>query len=164
MKSNDSLADLSESELLQCFGDLIRQDQRRTAQLLAVIAEIDERKLWAKHACSSMFAFCVERFHMSESMTAKRIWAARTARRFPAVLRMVARGELHLSGIQQLAKHLNPDNHRALLGYPEQASCVRRSPARSSTGCRAGSATRCALTHQSATEKQAAGSWHRPRS
>ena len=25
------------------------------------IAEIDERKLWAKHACSSMFALCIER-------------------------------------------------------------------------------------------------------
>jgi len=62
-----------------------------------------------------MFAFCVERFHMSESMTAKRIWAARTARRFPVILQMVDRGELHLSAIMQLAKHLTEDNHRALL-------------------------------------------------
>ena len=106
---------LSERQLLHRFADLVRQDQRHTAQLLAAIAEIDERKLWAKHACPSMFAFCVERFHMSESMTAKRIWAARTARRFPVILQMVARGELHLSAIMQLAKHLTEDNHRALL-------------------------------------------------
>jgi hypothetical protein len=62
-----------------------------------------------------MFAFCVERFHMSESMTAKRIWAARTARRFPVILPMVARGDLHLSAIMKLAKHLTEDNHRGLL-------------------------------------------------
>ena len=115
MRSEDSLANLSERQLLTRFGDLVRKEQRHTAQLLAAIAEIDERKLWAKHACPSMFAFCVERFHMSESMTAKRIWAARTARRFPVILRMVARGELHLSAIVRIAKHLTEDNHRGLL-------------------------------------------------
>ena len=52
---------------------------------------------------------------MSESVTAKRIWAARTAQRFPVVLQMVASGELHLSAIAQLAKHLTEDNHRAVL-------------------------------------------------
>jgi len=52
---------------------------------------------------------------MSESMTAKRLWAARTARRYPVILQMVARGQLHLSAIAKLAKHLTEDNHRALL-------------------------------------------------
>ena len=49
MISNSSLANLSEAELLHRFGGLIREDQRHTAQLLAAIAEIDERKLWAQH-------------------------------------------------------------------------------------------------------------------
>jgi len=115
MKRNDSLANLSERQLLHRFADLVCRDRWNTTQLLAAIVEIDERKLWAKHACSSMFAFCVERFHMSESMTAKRLWAARTARRFPVILQMVARGELHLSAITKIAKHLTEENHRALL-------------------------------------------------
>jgi hypothetical protein len=115
MRTERSLANLSERQLLHRFSDLVRRDQRHTAQLLAAIAEIDERKLWAKHACTSMFAFCVERFHMSESVTAKRLWAARTARRFPVILQMVSRGELHLSAIAQLAKHLTEANHRAVL-------------------------------------------------
>jgi len=54
------VADLSERQLLRHFGNLVRQDLRHTAALLTAIAEIDERKLWAKQACSSMFAFCVE--------------------------------------------------------------------------------------------------------
>jgi len=62
-----------------------------------------------------MFAFCVDRFHMSESMTAKRIWAARTARRFPVIWQMLARGELHLSAIVKIARHLTEDNHREVL-------------------------------------------------
>lgn len=106
---------MSTNASLARFAGLVGQDRVNTAQLLAYIAEIDERKLWAKHACSSMFAFCMERFHMSESVTAKRIWAARTARRFPVVLSMVARGELHLAGLNRLAKHLTQENHEALL-------------------------------------------------
>src|SRR5437870_10743231 len=47
---------------------------------------------------------------MSEQVTAKRIWAARTARRFPVVLEMVERGELHLSALHLLARHLTPQN------------------------------------------------------
>jgi hypothetical protein len=122
MNTNMLLADLSERQLLQRFDDLVRRDRANTAQLLAHIAEIDARKLWAKHACPSMFAFCMERFHMSESVTAKRIWAARTARRFPVILSMVASGELHLSGINQLGKHLTEDNHRSLLARAKHKS------------------------------------------
>src|SRR6188768_1793611 len=103
----NALVHLSEHELLEHFEDLVARDRRTTARLLV---EIDERKLWATHACPSMFAFCVERFHMSEQVTAKRIWAARTARRFPAVLEMVESGELHLSAIHLLARHLTPEN------------------------------------------------------
>jgi len=116
METTDSLANLSERQLLSHFGDLVRRDRVCTAELLAAVVEIDERKLWAKHACDSMFAFCVERCHMSESVTAKRIWAARTARRFPVILQMVSRGELHLSAVLKLAKHLTEDNHRSVLG------------------------------------------------
>jgi len=115
MKSKNTLASLSERQLLRHFGSLVRYDLRQTAALLDAIAEIDERKLWAKQACPSMFAFCVERFHMSESVAAKRIWAARTARRFPAIFQMVARGELHLSAIVKIARHLTEENHRVVL-------------------------------------------------
>jgi len=62
-----------------------------------------------------MFVFCMERFHMSEQVTAKRLWAARTARRFPVVLEMVARGELHLGAIHLLARHLTAENHERVL-------------------------------------------------
>ena len=111
----DTLTHLSEHELLEHFENLVARDRRTTVRLLVAIAEIDERKLWAAHACPSMFAFCVERFHMSEQVTAKRIWAARTARRFPVILEMVERGELHLSAIHSLATHLTLENSSDVL-------------------------------------------------
>jgi hypothetical protein len=113
--SFDCVATLSEQELLDHFECLVARDRRTTAALLIAIAEIDERKLWARHACASMFSFCMERFHMSEQVTAKRLWAARTGRRFPVVLDLVARGELHLSAIHLLARHLTPENHLRVL-------------------------------------------------
>jgi len=111
----DCVAGLSEQDLLDHFAALVARDRSTTAELLVAIAEIDERKLWASHACSSMFTFCMERFHMSEQVTAKRLWAARTARRFPVVLEMVARGELHLGAVHLLARHLTEDNHARVL-------------------------------------------------
>jgi hypothetical protein len=83
--------------------------------MLAYIAEIDRRKLYLEHAFPSMFAFCTKRFHMSEAIAAKRIRAGRTAYGFPCILGMVARGELHLSGIHQLARHLTDENHEEVL-------------------------------------------------
>jgi hypothetical protein len=152
-----ALAKMSESELLDHFETLVERDRRTTTQLLVAIAEIDERKLWAGHAFPSMFAFCVERFHMSEQVTAKRIWAARTARRFPIVLEMVERGELHLGAIHLLARHLSADNCRDVLQRavhkssreieklvatlaprPDVASRVRALPRAAIDGARAG--------------------------
>ncbi|MFT5042622.1 MAG: 5-methylcytosine-specific restriction endonuclease McrA [Hyphomicrobiaceae bacterium] len=115
---HESLAEISqlaEQELLAHFERLVVSDRKNTARLLVAIAEVDERKLWAKRACSSMFVFCMRHHHMSEQVTAKRIWAARTARRFPVVLAMLARGELHLSAIHLLSRHLTAQNHVALL-------------------------------------------------
>jgi 5-methylcytosine-specific restriction endonuclease McrA len=83
--------------------------------MLAYIAEIDRRRLYLEHACPSMFAFCTGRFHMSEAVAARRIRAGRATCRFPCILGMVARGELHLSGIHQLAGHLTDENHEEVL-------------------------------------------------
>src|SRR5688572_17494715 len=121
--SFDSVATLSEQELLDHFEDLVVRDRRTTAELLVAIAEIDERKIWAKHACSSMFAFCMQRFRMSEQVTAKRIWAARAARRFPVILGMVESGELHLGAVHLLAGHLTVANCSRVLERAKHKSC-----------------------------------------
>ena len=102
MLTNQSLESLNDRVLLSQFGVLVRQDHESNANLLRYIDAIDRRQLWAKLGYPSMFAFLVTRYHMSESTAGKRIGAARTARRFPILFAMVARGELHLSGIHRL--------------------------------------------------------------
>jgi hypothetical protein len=115
MTNTSSLRNLDKDNLLRDFSALIEKDRRDTATLLAYIAEIDRRKLYLEHACPSMFAFCTQRFHMSEAVAARRIRAGRATCRFSCILGMVARGELHLSGIHQLAGHLTDENHEEVL-------------------------------------------------
>lgn len=115
MAISTALDTLTDRALLDRFALAVHEDREHTRLLLELIDAIDQRKLWAKQGHSSLFALCVERFHMSESTAAKRIGAARTARRFPLLLKMVARGEIHLSGIHRLKAYLSEDNHRAVL-------------------------------------------------
>jgi len=110
-----SLRNLDKDNLLRDFSALVEKDRRDTATLLAYIAEIDQRKLYLEHAYPSMFAFCTKRFHMSEAVAARRIRAGRATCRFPCILGMVARGELHLSRIHQLAGHLTDENYEEVL-------------------------------------------------
>src|SRR5688572_23290424 len=115
MTSTPALDTLSDHALLCQFGDLVERDRQGTADLLRHVDAIDRRQLWAKQGHPSLFDFCVTRYHMSESTAGKRIGAARTARRFPLLFGMVARGEIHLSGLHRLKAHLTPENHEQVL-------------------------------------------------
>jgi 5-methylcytosine-specific restriction endonuclease McrA len=115
MINSSTLRRLDKHDLLRDFSNIVDEDRHNAATLLTYIAEIDRRKLCLEHACPSMFAFCTNRFHMSEAIAAKRIRAGRAAYRFPCVFGMIARGELHLTGVHQLAAHLTDDNHEEVL-------------------------------------------------
>ena len=110
-----SLQGVSKGRLLHDFSILVGKDRGSSADVLAYVAEIDRRQLYLEQAYSSMFAFCTRKFGMSEAVAAKRIRAGRAACRFPCILGMVRRGELHLSGVHQLAVHLTEENHEKVL-------------------------------------------------
>ena len=52
---------------------------------------------------------------MSEDEACRRVAAARIARRFPMALGMIARGEIHLTGLLLLRDHLTPEHGEELL-------------------------------------------------
>lgn len=105
-----SLVLLTDETLLRNFTTLIARDRTSTAEILAHIAEIDDRRLYAPKGHSSMFSYCVEGLHFSEDAAAKRIHAARACRRHPLLFEALSNGRLHLSGICLLAPHLNEEN------------------------------------------------------
>jgi len=110
-----ALAPLSDAQLMRELDEIVRDDRCLTARLLVHLAEVDARKLYLNHACSSMHVYCVDRLHMSDPQAYRRIHAARAARRFPRIFGMVARNELHLSGIALLSQFLTEANHGELL-------------------------------------------------
>ena len=111
-----SLSLLADLELLRDLAASVAQDRCTTAMMLAQIAEVDTRRLYAPAACESMFEYCVRELRMSEDTAAKRIRAARTAGRFPAIFAALADGRLNLSGVLLLAAHLTDENAADLLG------------------------------------------------
>ena len=109
------LSHLSDGSLLSGLKTLLARDRETTAALLAHLAEVDERKLYLPAAYPSMYTYCVGELHLCEQAAFKRILAARTARRFPALFEALAEGRLHLSAVCLLAPHLTPENAEGLL-------------------------------------------------
>ena len=118
-----SLTHVSDAALLRDLAALVVRDRLTTAEILAHIAEVDARRLYAPAGYSSMHAYCVGELRLSEDGAFKRIQAARVAQRFPEIFSAVADGRLHLIGVCLLAPHLKPENARELI---EGASCKCR--------------------------------------
>jgi 5-methylcytosine-specific restriction endonuclease McrA len=116
------LESMSDDHLLERVEGIAVRSNQITAELLVYLAEVDRRGLYLGQATSSLFAFCLERLHMSEGAAGKRITAARVGRRFPVVLAMIARGELHLTAVNLLAAHLTEDNCAELLARARHRS------------------------------------------
>ncbi len=115
MSSEYTLTNLGDEELICALHWVVREDKEVTARLVAHMAEVNERGLYLQFAKSSMFVYSVEELGMSESEAYFRIYAARTARRYPLIFAMIASGELHLTAIKLVAPHLSDENHRELL-------------------------------------------------
>jgi len=75
-----TLTHLDDAALLRALLELVAQDRATTSALLAHIAEVDARRLYAPAGYPSMHAYCVGALRLSEDAAFKRIQAARAAR------------------------------------------------------------------------------------
>ena len=117
-----SAARLSDQDLLDATVRIAGNERQTTAELLALVAELDTRKLYLGQGYSSLFTYCTQRLRLSESAAYGRITAARAARRFPILFARLAEGEVTLTSISLLATHLTDDNHESLLDAARHAS------------------------------------------
>ncbi len=122
MKDVKLLRSISDDELLRDLSELVLRSRRVEADLVAHMGEVDERRLYAREACSSMFAYATEVLHFSEAEAYLRIAVARAARKFPGLLPRLGDGRLHLSGIAILAPHLTEENCERVLARAEHRS------------------------------------------
>ena len=115
MNNMNELQSLSDDALLRRLSDLLAQSRRVEWVLVAHIAEVDARRLFAREAWPSMIQYCMGALHLSEGEGYRRIAAARVSRRYPVILSMLEDGRLHLCGIGVLSKHLKDANYEDLL-------------------------------------------------
>jgi hypothetical protein len=115
MEDKRPLQSIPDDELLHRLADLMSQSRRAEADIVAHIAEMEERRLYAREAFPSMFAYCMDVLHLSEAEAYLRIWASRASRKHPMLLTMLADGRLHLTAIVMLAPHLTGENRDGLL-------------------------------------------------
>src|SRR6188768_66605 len=101
---------LSDEELVSQIASLCLEGRRIGARLIVYLIEVEDRALDKRSACSSMWAFCIERLKMSESETCRRLYAARLVRKLPSVLGWIERGEVHLSALRHLGPYLKEEN------------------------------------------------------
>src|SRR5713101_1034600 len=111
----DTPSHLSDDDLVAQVKSLARCERDATASLIAHLAELDARRLYLGAGFSSLFTYCCEVLHLSEPAAYNRIEAARAARGFPLILRMLSEGSLSLATVRLLASHMTADNHKELL-------------------------------------------------
>lgn len=106
---------MSDRDLLDATVRAARSERDVTVELLKLLGELDDRKLYLGEGCSSLFTYCTQVLHLSEHAAYHRIEVARAARRFPVILDMVGDGALTLTTAAILRRHLTQENHETLL-------------------------------------------------
>jgi len=117
-----SLARLSNDDLLTEVRRLAQGEREETATLIVHLAVLDERRLYLGEGYSSLFSYCTQVLHFSEHAAYGRIEAARTGRRFPALLEMLKDGSVNLTTVCMLSAHLTRENHLELLAAASHKS------------------------------------------
>ena len=114
---------LSDRDLLARLDALAGRERAASAALVAHLAALDSRpSLYAAEGYGSLFSYCTQALRLSEDAACSRIEAARACRRFPVILDRLASGELTLTAVRLLGRHLTPETHQAVL-----ARAARRS-------------------------------------
>ena len=111
----EHVSSLSDAELISKLDSLVVDERHACAAVLAHMAEVDTRQLYHHDGYPSLYQYATGRLRLSRAAARHRITAARVVRRWPLALSMLARGEIHLSGLGVLAAHLTDANHRELL-------------------------------------------------
>ena len=106
---------LTNNELTEALARLARSGRDTTVGLVTHLAVFEARDLHLAAGFDSLFAYCTEVLRLSEHEAYHRILAARTARKHPRILSMLADGTLSLTTVRLVAPHLTDESADGLL-------------------------------------------------
>ncbi|MBI3204349.1 MAG: HNH endonuclease [Myxococcales bacterium] len=110
-----ALSSVSDRELRERLTAAVSAERMAAADVIYHLVELDRRQLYREDACSSLYAYCVERLGYSEDGATKRMRVARISQQFPQILDELASGAIHLTGLFLLSGHLTEENVDRLL-------------------------------------------------
>jgi hypothetical protein len=122
MLQPSAVASLSDHALRAHVEALVARERRATAELVASLCELDERRLYLGVGCSSLSEYCTQVLHLSGHAAYGRIEAARCARRFLQILERLGDGSLTLTAFCLLAPVMTEGNAAALLSSARHKS------------------------------------------
>ena len=109
----------------QLFEGLRRLHAREGRSLVAILAhlgELDDRMAVLEKAFPSLFRYCTMELGYSEAEALLRIRTARAARRFPSILTMIEKRQIHVTAVAKLYPYLDSKNYRGLLAKASRRS------------------------------------------
>jgi hypothetical protein len=95
---------LSDDQLLKLFSNMVLLERKHAAEIIAVIHEIDSRRLYLQTRHASLFAFLTEEYGYTPGSAQRRIDAARLLGEIPEVKDSIRTGELNLMQVSALAR------------------------------------------------------------
>ncbi|PYQ18638.1 MAG: hypothetical protein DMF81_24300 [Acidobacteria bacterium] len=107
-------AGLSDRDLIARLYALAGRERQASVELVAHLTVLDGRPaVYAALGYGSLFSYCTQSLRLSEDAACNRIEAARACRRS---------GEMTLTSVRLLARHLTPENHQAVLARASRRS------------------------------------------
>lgn len=99
----DNPKTMSDDELLDSLERLVETERKQLHQFLALLAEVDDRKILEPRGFSSTFDYCTRCLKLSEGEAYRRIQACRAAEIRPQIYSALADGRLSLTSVSKLA-------------------------------------------------------------
>ncbi|OFZ16875.1 MAG: hypothetical protein A2X86_14060 [Bdellovibrionales bacterium GWA2_49_15] len=99
-----NLKNLKNEVLVQNTKNLIKEENRILAKVLAHFQEIEARKLYLELGYGSLFLFAVKELGYKEASAQRRIEAMRFLKKTPEARPMVEKGDLNLSNLSLLER------------------------------------------------------------
>ena len=121
-EKRNEITKLKDKELVEKFGVLVREEKEATASVVSHLSEIDRRKLYALEGYSSLFNYCVEKYHYSESEAFLRIQAARLSQHFPEILNYLEKDKMTLTTVKLISPYLTKDTKEVIFKETDQKS------------------------------------------
>lgn len=101
---------LSDNKLIFDLKNLVSREREILSQVLWHLKEIDQRKLYARESCGSLFEYCVKALKYSEGQAGRRVSACRLLREMPEITSKIENGTLNLTQLNQAKQFFHEEN------------------------------------------------------